>query len=126
MNWSWQGNRPMTLFGLAVLAALVLYYVFVAINGLALPTQSATATVTGKSYREAGQTYNTIFIDNRPLIRGQPTPEIYVLELQIGNQKAEGTVTKGLYGAVSIGAEVKITYQHRRLTGSLLVLEVRR
>jgi hypothetical protein len=116
----------MTLFGLAVLAALVAYYGFLAVDGLGLATRSAAATVTAKGYRAAGETYYTVVIGNRPLVRPRATPEVYLLRLDIQGQEAEGAVAQDLHAAVAEGDSVQVEYQRKRLSGNLRVLTVHR
>jgi hypothetical protein len=126
MTWSWQGNRPQTFFGLVVLAALVVYYGFLAVDSLSLPTRSAAATVAAKGYRAGGETYYTVVLGNSTLVRPRATPEVYLLKLVIDGQEVEGAVPKDLHTAVTQGDSVRVEYQRTRLTGAFRILAVHR
>jgi hypothetical protein len=118
--------KVMWVVGLVIVIGVALYLLFLAADGLGLESQEATATVVGKGYREAGQTYYTQIINNRPQVMPQATPERYLLKLDLAGREVECAVEKGLYDAVQAGDQVRATYQRRRLTGATQVVDVRR
>jgi hypothetical protein len=122
----WQTGRFMYIAGVVILVAVALYFLFMVVDGQALPEEKSTATVIGKGFREAGRTYYTQIIDNRPVIIPQAKPEMYLLKLDIGGRETEGAVTKDLYEAVKAADQVRVTYQRRRLSGALQVVQVDR
>ena len=119
-----QGNRFITILCVVVLAGGFLYVGFMAVDGLWLKKQTATATVVGKGYREAGQTYYTQIIGNRPVVRAQETAEAYVLKVDIGGREIECVVAREVHDAVSAGDQVEVTYQESRLSRTVLVQDV--
>jgi hypothetical protein len=125
MTWSWQGNRPMTLFGLAVLAALAVYFAFMAVNGLWLGHSTGTARVVEKRDLPGGQTYYTRIVNERPVVLWTDTPEAYLLRLDLAGEEVACVVAPSTFKAVRPGSEVRVVYQRRRLTGSIAVLDVR-
>jgi hypothetical protein len=125
MTTAWELSWGPRIFGLIILAALGVYLLFMAINNLALAQRTASGVVLAKGYREAGTTYFTQIIDGRPVVRPQGRPEMYVIKLDVTGQQAESAVTKQTYDAVTTGDQVQVTYQRRRLTGGLRVLDVR-
>jgi hypothetical protein len=116
----------MYIAGIVILICVGLYFLFMAVDGLGLEVQTGTAKVLGLEYREAGKTYTTEIINNRPYVRPQARPEMYLLKLDINGRETAGAVPRALYEAVQPGDQVRVTYQRRRITGLLQVLEVSR
>lgn len=116
----------MWIVGLVIMVCVAVYFLFLAADGLALPSQTSTAKVVGKGYREAGQSYYTEIINGRPVAAPRTTPEAYVLKLTFDGHEAECPVSLVLYDATNDGDEVQVTYQRRRITGALKVMSVSR
>ena len=112
--------------GLIILIIVGLYFLFQAIDGLGLETKKDSGTVVGREHREATMGYRTEIINSQPRPVRHYTPEKYVLKLDINGQQTEGTVSGSLFDAVQPGDRVVVTFQKRRLTGRLQVLEVTR
>lgn len=121
----WRSKPAMHIFGIIILAGFVLYYGFLAADALGLATQTGTAKVTGKGFRKAGRTYYTQYIEGRPLVMPQAIPEMYLLKIEIGGRETECAVAQSVHEAVKINDRVQVTYQRRRLTHALRVLDVR-
>jgi len=119
-------NRFIVWFGVVVVVGVVLYFLFMLVDGTGLANQEGAATVQGKEYREAGTTYATQRIGNRTQTIPQTTAEMYILYLEINGTQTWGAVDKKLYEGVRMGDRVKVVYQQRRITGNLQVLEVTR
>src|SRR5262249_53480901 len=118
--------RIMYIAGIVILVCVGLYFLFLAVDGLGREVQTGTGRLLGLEYREAGQTYTTEIINNRPYVRPQARPEVYLLKLDINGRQTAGAVPKALYEGVRPGDEVQVTYVKRRITGLLQVLEVSR
>ena len=118
-------NRPMMILGVIVLCGVGFYFLFSAVNGIGLEDESGDATVVRKEYRESGTTYQRQVIGGRVHTQAQATPELYILMLDIDGQSAECAVTKSLYDELSETDRVSVEYQRKRITGSLLVTDVR-
>jgi hypothetical protein len=116
----------MPVLGAIILIVVALYFAFTAIDGVGLPMQSGRATVLGKQYRPAGQTYTRQIVGNQTLNVPQATPEMFVLDLDLDGQRVQGTTARALYEQLAAGDEVSVTYQQRRITGALQVLSVSR
>lgn len=116
----------MHIIGIIILAAFVLYYVFMAADTFGLATESGSAKVIAKGFRKAGLTYYTQYIEGRPLVMPQTIPERYLLKLEIGDCETECAVAQGFHEAVKINDRVQVSYQRRRLTHTLRVLDVQR
>ena len=114
----------MRVFTIVVITAVVLYYVFIAVNTWSLENQQGTATVTGKEYRKPGLTYQRQPIGGRIQTLPRTTPEMYILNLEINGKKTAVAVTEEIYDRVHNGERVGVTYEARRITGTLQVLDV--
>jgi hypothetical protein len=125
MIGSWEGNRPMTIFGLAVLAALAVYVVFMVLNGLWLQESTGMARVTNKGVLKEGKTYYTRMVNGRPLVMSVTAPEAYLLDLELEGEKVQAVVPQATYDAVQPGSKVEVIYERRRLTGGIVVRDVR-
>jgi hypothetical protein len=115
----------MPAVGAVVLIAVAGYFLFLAVNTMGLPTQTAPATVVSKEYREPGRTYATQPVGKQNLTRVQSTPETYLLTLDIDGRMAVSAVDRRTYEALKPGDRVQATYQRRRISGALQVVGVR-
>jgi hypothetical protein len=119
-------NRFMLVFGGLVLAGVVLYYAFMAVDGFGLADQQAQGIVIGKEHRPPGRTYSTQIVGNRTLVVPQTTSDAYVLRLDLRGREAAALVDKDTYDAVAPNSQVTVTLQRRRLTGAIQVVAVTR
>ncbi len=116
----------MYIFGAIILVCVGIYFLFMAVDGLGLSDQRGTAKVIAKGYRQAGKTYITQIVANRPVVLPQVTPEMYILQLDIGGSRTEAAVDKDLYEAINPEDQVQVIYQKRRILGKIQVLKVSR
>jgi hypothetical protein len=119
-------NRFFLVFGGLVFAGVLLYYGFMAVDGLGLADQHAQATVLGKEHRPPGRRYSTQIVGNRTLVVPQTTSDAYVLRLDIRGREAAALVDRDTYDAVAPSSQVTVTFQRRRLTGAIQVVAVTR
>jgi hypothetical protein len=110
--------------GLIVLIVVGFYFLFMAADGLGLQARKDNGTVVGREHREAVMGHRTEILNYRPLVVPHVTPEKYILKLDINGRQAEGTVSRSFFETVQPGDKVQVTFQKRRLTGLLRVLEV--
>jgi len=108
--------------GILILAGL--FFLFQAVDTLGLEVKKASARVIAREHRETVMGYRTEIINNQPRAVANVTPEMYVLHLDIDGHRAEAAVSHSFYDAVQPGDRVQVTFQKRRLTGGLRVLEV--
>jgi hypothetical protein len=116
----------MWIVGLVIVIGVAIYFVFLAADGLALSSQTTTAQVVGKGFKEAGRSYYTEFINGRPVAAPRVTPEQYLLKMILEGREIECPVPLPLHNTANAGDQVKVTYQRRRITGALRVLNVSR
>ncbi len=123
--FAFRSNRVMALFGAVSLVGVILYYSFMAIDGLGLSEQTVVAKIVGKEYHPAEQTYSRQVIAGRVHTLPQALGERYILKLDFNGQIAEGFTTKEFYDNVEGEEPVQIIYRQRRITNAVEVLEVR-
>jgi hypothetical protein len=112
--------------GLAIFIVVGLYFLFLAADGLGLQARKDSGTVVGREHREAVMGHRTEIVNYRPLVVPHVTPEKYVLKLDINGRQGEGIVSRSFFEMVQPGDKVQVTFQKRRLTGLLRVLDVTR
>jgi len=116
----------MPVLGAIILVLVAIYFLFQAVDGMGLASQSGRAAVVGKEYRPAGQTYTREVVGNQTLNVPKTTPEMHILELDLDGRRVQGTTDRALYESISAGDQVQVTYQQRRITGALQVVRVSR
>ena len=116
----------MYIFGAIILVCVVGWYAFNAIDGIGLQSQTGTARVIDKEHRDAHQTYTTDIIGGQARTVARGVPEMYILKLDIAGHEATGAVDKNVYNAVNSLDVVQVTYQRRRITGRLQIVNVTR
>lgn len=114
----------MVYIGGLMLAGILVYFGFTAVNSLGLKTQPATAQVISKGYREAGQTYTTQKVGNSVLTIPQSTPEMYLLELKINGETTHSAVARPIYDRLHAGDQVTVVFQRKRITRGIQVVSV--
>ena len=121
-----QSARVMYIAGIVILVGVGLYFLFMAVDGMALPRHQTSAVVVGKTHREAGQTYTTQVINNRSYTVPHATPEMFILRLDLLGRPAQYVSDRSLYDALGAGDSLRVTYQRRRLTGTIQVVDASR
>jgi hypothetical protein len=116
----------MPVLGGIILAVAAIFFLFTAVDGMALPTHTGRAAVVGKQYRPAGKTYTREVVGNQTLNVPHATAEMFVLDLDLEGRHVQSTTHRGLHEALAAGDQVQVTYQQRRITGRLQVLSVSR
>ena len=119
-----RANRFMVIFGALIITGVAVYFGFMALDGFSLESHEGVARVTDKEYREAGTTYTTQVIGGSTRTIPQTTGEMFILGLDIEGHATEAAVTKDMYSTVRTGDAVQVTYQRRRLTGALQVIDI--
>lgn len=119
-------SSPMIWIGAVVVAGVLLYVAFMAVDGTGLSHQHGRAAVVGREYKPPGTTYSTQLIGGQTRAVPQVTSELYLLQLELDGRRVEAAVPKSLYDSIENGDEVSVTYQRRRITGAIQVEQVTR
>ena len=109
-----------------VLAAVLVYYVYGAVDRFGLDTQRTEARVTGKQFAPGSTTYNTNIVAGRALTQSSKNPDFYVIELDMNGELAGGAVTPQMYESFQPGDLVHVEFQRTRFSKQVLVTGVRR
>ena len=118
-------NPIMFVLGGVILVSVIGWMLFQAADGLALEPEPAPARVVSKGYRAAGRSYVTQVINNRPVVVPHVTPEAWLLGLELAGEQVDAATSQDVYDRVTPGDQVLVSYVRRRLTGTLVVVEVR-
>ena len=121
-----QSANFMYIFGAIILVCVAIYFLFMAIDSLGLKEEKATAKVISKGYKQAGKTYITQIVANRPVVLPQVKPEMYIFQVELEGKKTECAVDKSLYEVINPEDQVQVIYQKRRILGKIQVLKVNR
>jgi hypothetical protein len=116
----------MAILGAIVLVGVGLYYAFYAADSVGLDNLQGTAVVTAKEHRAAGQTYSTEKVGNTTRVIPRATPEMYLLKLRVEEKDTAYPVSRDIYDAILEGNQVNVTYQLRRLTGAVQIVDLKR
>ena len=114
------------IFPGAALAAVSLYYLYGAIDRVALKTYLTDTLITSKNFAEGSTTYNTNIVADRAWTQSSQNPDFYVVGLDIEGVKTGGLVTKEMYDSLAVGDRIHVKYQRTRLTKKLLITNVSR
>src|SRR5512132_4209281 len=111
------------IFGGVVLAGVILYYAFMAIDGMGLRPGPVcwTRSIAGPA---APTAHRSSAIARSSCRRS--TPEMYVLSIDVEGVPSEALVDKALHDAVGLRDRVRVTYQRRRFTGAVQIVAVTR
>ncbi len=122
----YEQNPFMFYFSVIAIAAMILYFGYMAIDRLGLQTVSETAIVIAKHYYRGGEAPVVNIVANRPWVQNQLQPDIYLLVLKSNNEEMNATVSQTTFDAVNQGDTVKILKQYRRLSGMSVIIDVTR
>lgn len=101
----WSARKVLLAFGLFLILAIGVYFLYVTIDGAALSTQQGKARVLAKA---------RVLLDD------------YHLKLAIDGEETFAPVAEEIYEAVQVGAEVQVSYQQRRISRRINVVQVNR
>ncbi len=119
-----QRNSFMYIFGAVVIAVVALYYGFLAIDTFGLAEHEGIGRVVDKEFHEAGRTYSRQVVGGRAQTLVQARGAMYVLKLRIGDKEGKCGVTEDVYKRVKKGSRLRVTYEEKRITGSLRITGV--
>lgn len=119
-------NRLVYVFPAVAFAAVLLYYLYGAVDRLGLETRQADTRVTGKQVAHGSTTYNTRIAGGRAWTQSTENPDAYIVEFTIDGEATGGAVDPQLYESFHEGDSVRVAFQRTRLTRRLVVTDVRR
>jgi len=122
----YSANPFIYIFSVAAIGAVLLYYVYGAIDQTGLEVSTAVATVTDKQFTKSGRSYYTTIAGGRTWVQSKETPETYAVVLTVGNERTAGVVSKELYESLQPNDTVQVKIRRTRITGRLEVVEVTR
>jgi hypothetical protein len=122
----YSANPFIYIFTVVAIAAVLLYYLYGAIDRTGLESRPAVGIVQGKQFTEAGRSYYTTIAGGREWVQSTQTPETYAVVLTVGTERTAAVVSKELYESLQVNDSVQLAIQRTRISGKLLVGEVKR
>jgi hypothetical protein len=118
-------SRLVYLFPALALAAVLVYYLYGAVDRLGLEAREGQATVTAKQVAAGSTTYNTQIAGGRAWTLATENQGAYIVTLDLGGELTGGAVEPELYASLREGQQVRVRFQRTRLSGRILVTQVR-
>jgi hypothetical protein len=119
-------TRLVYVFPAVLLAAVLVYYLYGAIDRAGLETREAGALVTGKQIARGSTTYNTRVAGGRAWTEATENPETYVLTFVVDGEPTGGAVDADTYESVREGDSVRVAFQRTRISRRLRVTGIQR
>jgi hypothetical protein len=114
------------IFSVVAIGAVLLYFVYGAIDRMGLAVTTTEAVVTGKQFTPRGKSYYTTIAGGREWVQSRETSETYAVVLKVGNEQTAGVVSKELYESLQADDTVQVQIRRTRITKRLEAVEVRR
>lgn len=109
-----------------ILGAVILYYLYGAIDGLGLEVRSADAVVTAKQSTPGSTTYWTNIAGGRAWTQSQQNPDMYAVSLTVAGEPTVGLVSKDMFQSLNDNDRVRVKLRRTRISHRLEVIEISR
>lgn len=119
-------NRLVYVFPAVVLAAVLLYYLYGAVDRLGLETRQAEVRVTGKQVAQGSTTYNTRIAGGRAWTQATENPDAHIVTFEIDGEATGSAVDPRVYESLKEGDPVHVRFQRTRFSKRLVVTDVQR
>jgi hypothetical protein len=119
-------NPFVYVFPALALAAVVLYFLYGALDRLGLETQRSEARVTGKQFSRGSTTYHTNVVAGRSWTQSSQNPDAYIVSLEIDGKATIGAVSPEMYQSLQPDDRVRVEFKQTRFSNRTLVTDVRR
>jgi hypothetical protein len=119
-------TRLVYAFPAVLLMAVLVYYLYGALDRAFLETSETGTRVTGKQVARGSTTYDTRIAGGRAWTQATDNAETYILTFVIHGQPSGGSVGADTYESVRVGDSVHVTFGRTRLSRRLVVTGVQR
>lgn len=119
-------NPFMFYFSVITVAAMVIYFGYLALDRLGLPTKSEIAVVIAKRHYRGGEAPIVNIAAGRPWVQSQLQPDMFLLSFRSNNEQLNAAVSQETFEAVKPGDAVNIVTERRRLSGLSVVIDITR
>ncbi len=117
-------SNPAYIMPAVILAAVLVYYLYGAIDQSGLETYTADAIVTSKTYTPGTTNYVNRIAAGRSWIQAQQQSDFYAISLSIEGESTVALVTKEKFDWLSENDRVQVTYRRTRISNTLRVVDV--
>ena len=119
-------NPLVYAFPAVALAAVLLYFLYGALDRFGLETQRSVARVTGKQVSRGSTTYHTNVVAGRSWTQSSQNPDGYIVSLEIDGKAIIGAVSPEMYESLQPDEPVRVEFKQTRFSNRTLVTDVRR
>ncbi len=123
---AFSANPLAYIFPTVLLLAVLCYYAYGAVDRLGLPTRETAAIVTGKKFTPGSKTYNTNVVGGQTLTQSYRQADFYAVSVEVAGVQGIVLVDPATFAALQINDRVSVSIQRTRLSGQLLVTQLRR
>jgi hypothetical protein len=121
------GPNPLVyLLPALMLGAVLLYFLYGAVDRAGLETHQASAVVTGKHFTPGSTTYRTNTVGGRAVTQSDRNPDVYMVTFDLEGVSSGGLVGQELYESLEAGEPVRVRFRRTRLSNQVVVTEVSR
>jgi hypothetical protein len=117
-------TNPAYIMPALILAGVLIYYLYGAIDKVGLETQTVDAIVTSKTYTPGSTNYVNRIAGGRSWVQSQQQPDYYAISLSIDGKPTVALVSKEKYERLKENDHVRATISHTRITGNLQVIDL--
>jgi hypothetical protein len=116
--------NPAYIMPAVILGALLVYFLYYAIDKVGLETSTAKAVVTAKDYTPGSTSFINRIAAGRSWTQAQQQPDFYTVSLNIENEPTVALVTKDKFDRLEKNDRVRVTYRRTRISGRIEVMDV--
>jgi len=117
-------SNPAYIMPAVILGAVLIYYLYGAIDKVGLETQSINAIVTAKTHTPGSTTYVNRIAAGRSWTQAQQQQDFYAVSLNIEGEATVALVTKEKFDRLQENDRVHVTVRRTRISGKLEVVDV--
>ncbi len=117
-------SNPAYIMPAVILGAVLVYYLYGAIDKVGLETHTADAIVTSKTHTQGSTNFVTRIAGDRAWTQAQQQPDFYVISLTVEGEPTVALVLKDKFDRLNEGDQVRVTIRHTRISGKLQVVDV--
>ena len=117
-------SNPAYLVPAVILSAVLVYFLYYAIDKVGLETSITNAVVTAKNYTPGSTNFINRIAGGRSWTQAQQQPGFYAVSLNMENEATVALVTKEKFDQLKKNDRVQVAYRRTRIFGRIDVVDV--
>jgi hypothetical protein len=118
-------SNPAYIMPAVILSAVILYFLYGAVDSAGLETQTTVAIVTSKTYTPGSRNYVNRIAGERSWTQAQQQPDFYAISLTVDGEPTVALVSKETFDQLRENDQVTVTVRRTRISGKLEVIDVK-